>query len=59
MSDLDYFDYTTVPGVAKLDKPALLIHGDNCMNTAAAKRHYKSIPISQKKLIWNNEVSYF
>lgn len=59
MSDLDHFDYTTVPGVAKLNKPALLIHGDNCMNAAAAKRHYESIPITQKKLIWNNEVSHF
>ena len=59
MSDLDHFDYTTVPGVAKLNTPALLIHGDNCMNAAAAKRHYDSIPTKQKKLIWNNEVSHF
>jgi dienelactone hydrolase len=59
MSDLDHFDYTTVPGVAKLKKPALLIHGDNCMNAAAAKRHYESIPTSQKKLIWKNEFSHF
>ncbi|KAJ5882962.1 uncharacterized protein N7473_009848 [Penicillium subrubescens] len=59
MSDLDHFDYTTVPGVAKLQKPALLIHGDNCMNAAAAKRHYESIPTDQKKLIWDNEVSHF
>ncbi|KAF3399984.1 Uncharacterized protein F1880_008402 [Penicillium rolfsii] len=59
MSDLDHFDYTTVPGVAKLNKPALVIHGDNCMNAAAAKRHYKSIPTDKKKLIWDNEVSHF
>ncbi|OQE23067.1 hypothetical protein PENSTE_c009G10283 [Penicillium steckii] len=59
MSDLDHFDYTTVPGVSKLNKPALLIHGDNCMNGAAAKRHFDSIPTNQKKLIWKNEVSHF
>lgn len=59
MSDLDHFEYTTVPGVAKLDKPALLIHGNNCMNAAAAKRHYDSIPTTKKKLIWNDEVSHF
>ena len=59
MSDLDHFDYTTVPGVAKLNKPALLIHGDNCMNAAAAKRHFDSIPTTQKKLVWDNEVSHF
>ncbi|KND89021.1 Uncharacterized protein TOPH_06299 [Tolypocladium ophioglossoides CBS 100239] len=59
MSDLDHFSYTTVPGVAKLKKPALIIHGDNCMNAPAAKRHYESIPTSKKKLIWNNEVSHF
>jgi hypothetical protein len=58
MSDLDHFDYTTVPGVAKLNKPALLIHGDNCMNAAAAQRHFDSIPTTQK-LIWDNEVSHF
>ncbi|KAA8647067.1 hypothetical protein EYZ11_008795 [Aspergillus tanneri] len=59
MSDVDHFDYTTVPGVAKLTKPALIIHGDNCMNAAAAKRHFDSIPTEKKKLIWNNEVSHF
>ncbi|KAJ5471480.1 hypothetical protein N7530_008837 [Penicillium desertorum] len=59
MSDLDHFDYTTVPGVAKMNKRALLIHGNNCMNAAAAKRHYESIPTSQKKLIRDNEVSHF
>lgn len=59
MSDLDHFSYTTVPGVAKLDKPALIIHGDNCMNAPAAKRHFDSIPTERKKLIWNNDVSHF
>ncbi|KIW17927.1 hypothetical protein PV08_05122 [Exophiala spinifera] len=59
MSDLDHFSYTTVPGVAKLNKPALLIHGDNCMNPPAAKRHFESIPAVNKKLIWNNDISHF
>ncbi|KAK9326624.1 Alpha/Beta hydrolase protein [Lipomyces starkeyi] len=59
MSDLDHFDYTTVPGVAKLTKPVLIIHGDNCMNAPAAKRHFDSIPTTNKKLIWNNDVSHF
>lgn len=59
MSDLDHFSYTTVPGVAKLDKPALIIHGDNCMNAAAAKRHFDSIPTNNKKLIWDNDMSHF
>lgn len=59
MSDLDHFGYSTVTGVAKLAKPALVIHGDNCMNAAAAKRHFESIPATQKKLIWKNEVSHF
>ncbi|KAL1902461.1 hypothetical protein Sste5346_001442 [Sporothrix stenoceras] len=59
MSDVDHFSYTTVPGVAKLQTPALIIHGDNCMNAPAAKRHFESIPTENKKLIWNNEVSHF
>ncbi|CEJ91329.1 Putative Esterase/lipase [[Torrubiella] hemipterigena] len=59
MSDLDHFAYTTVPGVAKLQKPALVIHGDNCMNAPAAKRHFESIPTQKKKLIWDNNVSHF
>lgn len=59
MTDLDHFGYTTVPGVAKLTKPALVIHGDNCLNPAAAKRHFESIPTERKKLIWNNDVSHF
>ncbi|MGL6236016.1 MAG: alpha/beta hydrolase [Segniliparus sp.] len=59
MSDLDHFDYTTVPGAAKLDKPALVVHGDSCMNPRAAKRHFESIPASDKKLVWDNEVNHF
>lgn len=59
MSDVDHFEYTTVPGVSRLTKPALIIHGDNCMNAAAAKRHFDSIPTPNKKLIWNNDVSHF
>ena len=59
MSDLDHFSYTTVSGVARLNKPALIIHGDNCMNAASAKRHFESIPAAKKKLIWNNNVSHF
>ena len=59
MSDLDHFDYTTVPGAAALYKPALIIHSDTCMNPAAAKRHYESIPTSDKKLIWENGTNHF
>lgn len=59
MSDVDHFAYTTVPGVAKLQTPTLIIHGDNCMNAPAAKRHFESIPTDKKKLIWKNEVSHF
>ena len=55
MSDLDHFSYSTVEGVARLTKPALIIHGDNCMNHAAARRHFESIPTDTKKLIWNDK----
>jgi dienelactone hydrolase len=59
MSDLDHFDYTTVPGVAKLRKAALVIHSDMCMNPAAARRHFESIPTSDKKLLWENGTNHF
>ncbi|MGO2392280.1 MULTISPECIES: alpha/beta hydrolase [unclassified Halomonas] len=59
MSDLDHFDYTTVPGVSKLNKPALVIHSDLCMNPAAARRHFDSIPTPDKKLIWENDTNHF
>ncbi|MBM9485450.1 alpha/beta hydrolase [Pseudomonas sp. ICBG1301] len=59
MSDLDHFDYTTVPGVAKLKKPALVVHSDTCMNPAAARRHFESIPTADKKLIWENGTHHF
>ncbi|MFJ2990155.1 alpha/beta hydrolase [Collimonas sp. NPDC087041] len=59
MSDLDHFSYTTVPGVSTLKKPALIIHSDTCMNPAAAKRHYESIPTTDKKLIWENGTNHF
>ncbi|CAN9264052.1 unnamed protein product [Alternaria alternata] len=59
MSDLDHFGYSTVSGVAKLNKPALVIHGDNRMNAPAAKRHFESIPTKAKKLVWDNGASHF
>lgn len=59
MSDLDHFDYTTVPGAAKLDKPALIVHSDMCMNPAAARRHFESIPTKDKKLLWENGTNHF
>ncbi|CAG86608.2 DEHA2D00616p [Debaryomyces hansenii CBS767] len=31
MSDLDHFSYSSIEGVAKLIKSALIIHGGNCM----------------------------
>lgn len=40
-------------------KDGLLIHGDNCMNTPAAKRDFDSIPTSKTKLMCNNGVSHF
>jgi pimeloyl-ACP methyl ester carboxylesterase len=59
MSDLDHFDYTTVPGVAKLNKPALIVHLDMCMNPAAARWHFESTPTPDKKLIWENGANHF
>ena len=59
MSDLDHFAYTTVPGVARLKKPALVVHSDTCMNPASARRHFESIPTEDKKLIWENGTHHF
>lgn len=59
MSDLDHFSYSTVNGVSKLTKPALIIHSDTCMNPAAAHRHYDSIPTADKLLIWENGTNHF
>ncbi|KAK8150499.1 hypothetical protein G3M48_001707 [Beauveria asiatica] len=59
MSDVAHFGYSTVDSVAKLQTPALIIHGDNCMNAPAAKRHFESIPTQKKKLIWDNTISHF
>ena len=59
LSDLDHFSYSTVEGVSKLNKPALVVHSDTCMNPFAAKRHYESIPTKDKKLIWENDTNHF
>lgn len=58
-SNLDHFSYTTVPGVAMLNKPAIVIHRDNCMNAAAAKRHFEFIPARDKNLVSDNDMSHF
>ncbi|SIL39699.1 peptidase S15 [Mycobacteroides abscessus subsp. abscessus] len=59
MSDLEHFSYTTAPGVATLQAPAIIIHSDNCMNPPAAKRHFESIPTPEKKLVWDTSTTAF
>ncbi|EDX82390.1 X-Pro dipeptidyl-peptidase (S15 family) [Synechococcus sp. PCC 7335] len=62
MSDKMLLDYSSIESAQKMDKPWLIIHGDNCFLPNAAKRHFEAIPEGvPKRLIWDDtpHLSYY
>ena len=54
MSDAALLQYSSIEAAKKLDKPWLIVHGDNCFLPDAAKRHFAAVPEgTAKRLIWD------
>lgn len=54
MSDADLLPYESISSAQNIDKPWLMIHGDNCFLPDAAKRHFDAVPEgTPKRLIWD------
>ncbi|MGX9962543.1 alpha/beta hydrolase [Roseomonas sp. F4] len=52
MSDADLLGYESLSAAARLTKPFLMIHSDNCFLPDAARRHFAAIPGTAKALSW-------
>ncbi len=48
MSDAALLSYESLSASARLTKPLLLIHGDNCALPGQAKRHFAVVPTQDK-----------
>ncbi|MCO6005401.1 alpha/beta hydrolase [Actinoallomurus purpureus] len=48
MSDASLLTYESLSAAARLTKPFLLVHGDNCALPEQAKRHFAVVPTSDK-----------
>ena len=54
MSDAALLQYSSIEAASKLDKPWLMVHGDNCFLPDAAKRHFGAVPeATAKRMIWD------
>lgn len=55
MSDKALLEYSSIEAAEKMDKPWLIIHGDNCFLPDAARRHFDAIPEgTPKRLVWDD-----
>jgi fermentation-respiration switch protein FrsA (DUF1100 family) len=55
MSDADLLPYESISAAERMDKPWLMIHGDNCFLPDAARRHFSAIPEgTPKRLVWDD-----
>ena len=55
MSDADLLPYESISAAGQIDKPWLMIHGDQCFLPDAARRHFAAIPDgTPKRLVWDD-----
>jgi len=55
MSDAALLEFSSIETASKLDKPWLMVHGDNCFLPDAAKRHFAAVPEgTAKRMIWDD-----
>ncbi|MEM6788307.1 MAG: alpha/beta hydrolase [Myxococcota bacterium] len=58
MSDAELLTYESLSAAARLRKPYLMIHSDQCFLPAVAKRHYDAIPSDDKHLSWKGDTPH-
>jgi ketosteroid isomerase-like protein len=54
MSDAAVMAYEGLSAFARLTKPYLMIHGDQCAIPDGARRHFAAVPTPDKRLIWRD-----
>lgn len=59
MSDAAVLSYESISAAARLTKPLLMVHSDNCAVPDAARRHFSVVPTSEKQLLWEGQTRHF
>jgi alpha/beta superfamily hydrolase len=60
MSDTPLFSFESSPkAAARLTKPYLMIHSDQCAIPDAARRTFAVVPTQDKKLLWEGQTRHF
>jgi uncharacterized protein len=59
MSDAAVLSYESLSAAARLTKPLLMLHSDQCAVPDAARRHYAVVPTSDKQLLWEGQTRHF
>lgn len=58
MSDAALFTFDSLSAAARLAKPLLMVHGDQCAIPDAARRHFAVVPTSDKRLLWDGDTRH-
>jgi uncharacterized protein len=58
MSDAALLEFDSISAAARLTKPAVMIHSDQCALPDAARRHFAVIPTPHKRLLWEGQTRH-
>ena len=57
-SDAAVFSYESLSAAARLTKPLLMVHSDQCAIPDAARRHFAVVPSADKQLLWDGQTRH-
>jgi hypothetical protein len=58
MSDAAVLSYDSISAAARLAKPLLMVHSDQCAIPDAARRHFAIAPTADKQLLWEGQTRH-
>jgi ketosteroid isomerase-like protein/fermentation-respiration switch protein FrsA (DUF1100 family) len=58
MSDAALFSFDSITAAARLTRPFLMIHSDQCAVPDAARRHFAVVPTADKRLLWQDRTRH-
>jgi hypothetical protein len=59
MSDAAVLSYDSISAAARLTKPLLMVHSDQCAHPAAARRQFAVVSTPDKQLLWESQTRHF
>jgi uncharacterized protein len=55
MRDAAVLSYDSISAAARLTKPLLMSHADQCALPDVARRHFAVVPSVDKRLVWQGQ----